>query len=178
MIRHHLLALATASTLLLSSAAQAEGGNFYLYGHLGQAMIEERLLVSYEDDSDTSVGVRLGWEVNGWLGVEVGYSNFGEFQSTCCVPGPFQRLDYDTTELGLRGRWAFGDSSWYGVGRAGVHRWDDGTGRGSRRDTYYGVGVGYRIDERFSVGVDYDLYQTDNAFRDVDRVGVGVEVAF
>lgn len=176
MLKQTLMVLATGSAMLLSAAATAS--DFYVHGHLGQAKIEERPFVSYEDDSDISLGIRLGWNVSTWLSIELGYASFGDFKSNCCGAGPFQSLDYDTTELGLRGKMPLGDSNWFGVGRAGVHRWDDGTGRGSRTDTHYGVGVGYQMNERFAWSLDYDLYRTDNAFRDVDRLGVGVELSF
>jgi len=176
MLKQTLMMIAAGSAMCFSTLAPA--GDFYLNGHLGQAMIEERPFVSYEDDSDISLGVRLGWNVNTWLSIELGYASFGSFKSNCCGTGPFQSLDYDTTELGLRGRMPLGDSNWFGLARAGVHRWDDGTGRGSRTDTHYGIGVGYQLNERLALGVDYDLYQTDNAFRDVDRLGVSAELSF
>jgi hypothetical protein len=38
--------------------------------------------------------------------------------------------------------------------------------------------VAYQINERFAVGADFDVYTTDNALRDVDRLGVGLELSF
>jgi opacity protein-like surface antigen len=177
MIKHTLLA-AAAAALLASTAASANDSQFYLHGHIGQTSIEEGRFVSYRDDSDTSIGIRFGWNVSSWLSIEGGFNDFGEYESNCCGAGPFRDLDYDNFELGLRARVPFGDSSWYGMARAGLHEWDDGDPRGSNSDPYYGVGVAYQINERFAVGADFDVYTTDNALRDVDRLGVGLELSF
>jgi len=169
--------------LLVATSAGAQDSRFYLHGSLGQASIEETGFVRYEDDSDTAIGVRFGWRGRPWLGVELGYSDFGSFDTACpgggstCSPITFPDRDFTTTELGLNFRLPFGDSGFYGTGRAGVHDWDAGSGDGAT-DTYYGVGVGYKFAERFGVSLDYDRYDTDNAILDIDRTSVGVEVNF
>ncbi len=185
MLNRSLLGIAAGALLFCSPASQAQDTSFYLHGSLGQASIEETSFLVYEDDTDTSLGIKFGWRLRPWLAVEAGYNDFGNYQAVCpptgqtpgCLATVFPERDFNSFELGLAFRVPFGDSGLYGAARAGVHHWDVGNGV-SATDPHYGVGLGYRFTERLGVSLDYDNYQTDNAILDIDQTSVGVEFDF
>lgn len=179
-MRKHLLLGAVGSALMFCSlAATAQDRPFYLHGTLGQGTINDSRFV--DDDNDSALGIRFGWRFLPWLAVEAGYGQLGDFQTNCggevCPAVVFPEFKYESIELGLNARVPFGESKVFGIARAGLHEFDVGFG-GSETEPYYGVGVGYAFNDRFSVSLDWDRYETSVSRFDVDRLGLGLEVAF
>jgi len=179
MLKHLLLGAVSSALMFGALAANAQDRPFYLHGTLGQATINESRFV--DDDNDTALGLRFGWRFLPWLAVEAGYGQLGDFQTNCggeiCPAVVFPEYQYESIELGLNARVPFGGSRAFGIARAGVHQLDVGFA-GSETEPYYGVGVGYAFNDRFSVSLDLDRYTTSDSRFDVDRLGVGLEVAF
>ncbi|MGQ0798618.1 MAG: outer membrane beta-barrel protein [Pseudomarimonas sp.] len=176
----HLLLGAVANALLFGSlAASAQDRPFYLHGTIGEGTIEDSRFV--DDDNDTALGLRFGWRFLPWLAVEAGYGQLGDYQPNCggeiCPAVVFPELEYESIELGLNARVPFGETPMFGVARVGVHEFDVGFG-GSETEPYYGIGFGYAFNDRFSVSLDWDRYETGVSRFNVDRLGLGLEVAF
>jgi len=177
-----LASLVGCSALLSSQTSTAADTGFYLRGTVGHAGIDGSHLGDVADDSDSAYGIDFGWRFLPWLAVEAGYNKLGDFDLNCdpptgqgCVAVVVPPLDVDSVEVGLAARVPFGDSGFFGQARAGMHRWDIGFG-GKDEDPYYGVGLGYGFNERFSLSLNFDRYEA--AALDVDRMGLGFEVAF
>ena len=179
MLKYLLLGAVGSALSLGSPATSAQDRPFYLHGTLGEGTIDDSRFV--DDDNDSALGLRFGWRFLPWLAVEAGYGRMGDFQTNCggeiCPAVVFPELQYESVELGLNARIPFGDSQVFGIARAGIHQFDVGFG-GSETEPYYGVGAGYAFNERFSVSLDFDHYQTSVSRFDVDRFGLGLEVAF
>jgi opacity protein-like surface antigen len=168
------------SAALSSAASQADDTGFYARASIGQSDADESGLLVVGDD-DTSFAVNFGWRFLPWLAVEAGYNRLGEFDLTCggevCPAVVLPPLKIDSVELGLAARVPIGESRWFGQARLGIHHWDvDMIGPGSENDPYFGLGVGYAFNERFNLSLNVDRYEA--AALDVDRIGLGFEVAF
>jgi opacity protein-like surface antigen len=165
-----------AAAASFSSTSHAVDTGLYLRGNVGQADLSDSSTF-LRDDSDTSYGLNFGWRFLPWLSVEAGYNRLGDFAYRCatCAAGVTQSREIDSAELGIAARVPFGESGWFGQTRLGAHRWDDTFGR-NEYDPYYGVGVGYQLNERFNMSLNFDRYEIDSL--DIDRLGLGFEVAF
>ena len=145
---------------------------------LGVGVDEDQL-----DDSDTTLALTGGYRW-GWLGVEVGYADFGAYEED------FRGFLEDDTPItvisiaelqgwtaGLNVRAPLSDK-WSLTGRAGVFAWDtnaftdvptfdridlddDGT------DWYAGIGVAYSVTEKFDLGLAYDHYRASGDYFDL-----------
>jgi Outer membrane protein beta-barrel domain len=172
-----LVTLLGAVAASFSSTSHADDTGLYLRGNVGQADLNDSNTF-LRDDSDTSYGLNFGWRFLPWLSVEAGYNRLGDYAFRCadiCPAVVVPPLEIDSVELGMAARVPFGDSGWFGQARLGMHRWDAGFG-GSENDPYYGVGVGYQFNERFNMSLNFDRYEIDPL--DIDRIGLGFEVAF
>ncbi len=171
------------STLALSAGlfsasinAQDPQLGFYARANVAQVNLGSRFLV---DDSDSSFGLNIGWRFLPWLGIEAGYSDFGDYQTTCggqiCPAIVYPSLQLESVELGLAARLPLSDSGVFAQSRLGAHRTDTYPGR-TESDVYYGLGLGYQFNERFDLSLNFDRYQI--AGDDADRVGLGFEIKF
>ncbi|HET7843467.1 MAG TPA: outer membrane beta-barrel protein [Xanthomonadales bacterium] len=184
--------LAGASLLAGPSIALAEGEGWFIGARAGSGSVDENAL----DDSDTTLGVGGGYRW-GWLGVELGYADFGAYRQdfrgfledgTPITPTTLAELQGWT--LGMNARAKLSDH-WALTGRAGVFAWDtnaftdvptfdrvdfdeDGT------DWYAGVGVSYSFNDRFDLGIAYDHYRADGEVLDLspDVFSVTTEFRF
>ncbi len=150
---------------------------FYARANVGRSDLSNPTF--YDSDSETSLGISLGWRFLPWLAVEAGYSDLGDFSFRCragfvCGAVVVPPLEIDGVELGLAARVPFGDSGLFGQARAGVLRWDAGSD--SETDPYYGIGVGYAFNERFNLSLNFDRY--DLGAVDANRLGLGFELAW
>jgi opacity protein-like surface antigen len=184
--------LAGAALLAAPIVASADSDGFFLGARAGHGSVDEDQL----DDSDTTLALTGGYRW-GWIGVEVGYADFGGYRQS------FQGfLDDDTPVSGrtiaeLQG-WTAGvnargqlSDKWSITGRAGVFAWDtnaftdidtfdradfdeDGT------DWYAGVGVSYSFTEKFDIGLAYDHYRASGDVLDLspDVFSLTTEVRF
>lgn len=168
---------------LFSDASRADdtglADDTRFYARAGVSRTDLTNLMFYDGESDTSLGITLGWRFLPWLSVEAGYSDLGDFKYNCRAEAcPFVVLppfEIDGVELGLAARVPFGESGLFGQARVGVLRWDDGPSN-SETDPYYGIGVGYAFNERFNLSLNFDRYDLGNV--NVNRLGLGFEVAW
>ncbi len=170
----------------LSASSQAADTGFYARANVGQTDLGGSTF--YGEDSDIGLGLTVGWRFIPWLSVEAGYSQLGEHDYDCggevCPAVVLPPIKLDSIELGLAACVPFGDSGWFGQARLGMHRWDmdiegvDNLSGDSDNDLYYGIGAGYQFNERFNLSLNLDRYELDNVESDVDRIGLGFEVAF
>jgi hypothetical protein len=170
---------------LFSAASQAADTGFYARASVGKADVGKIRVDDFGgftvDSRDNALGIDFGWRFLPWLAVEAGYNQLGEFEVNCggeiCGAAYIPPIEVDSVELGLAARVPFGESRWFGQARLGIHHWDVGIeGPGSENDPYFGLGVGYAFNERFNLSLDVDRYKV--AELDIDRVGLGFEVAF
>lgn len=165
--------LAGAAMLAGAPSAFAAGEGWFVAARAGSGSVDENVL----DDSDTALGASGGYRW-GWLGLEVGYVDFGAWHKD--FPG-FLEDDTPITAVSiaeLQG-WTVGVNAraqlspkWSLTGRAGVFDWDTNAFTDvptfarvdlddSGTDWYAGVGVAYSITERFDLGVAYDHYRAN-----------------
>lgn len=165
--------LAGAAMLACAPSAFAAGEGWFVAARAGSGSVDENVL----DDSDTALGVSGGYRW-GWLGLEVGYVDFGSWSRD------FQGFLEDDTPITavsvaeLQG-WTVGVNAraqlspkWSLTGRAGVFDWNTNAFTDvptfaradldeSGTDWYAGVGVAYSVTERFDLGVAYDHYNAN-----------------
>jgi len=184
------------------SLAHAEQG-FYLGFNVGQAtydlalddfaIFDDGSIVSASlDDSDTSFGFNLGYQLTENFSLEVGYVDLGEFTLDAVsdgsgflyFPGNVD-MAFETTgvtlalklqapvneAISLYGK--FGvlsyevDFSFSNSGVSGSDTVDDSN------DTFYGLGASFAVGNNTSLNIDYVLYSLDDL--DVDVASVGLE---
>ena len=178
--KNTILSLLAATALLAGPLpAFAAGEHWFVGARAGSGSVDENAL----DDSDTTLAINGGYRWS-WLGVELGYVDFGGWHES--FPG---FLEDDTpitaTTLAELQGWTFGlnaraqlSPKWSLSGRAGLFAWDtnaftdvptfpradfdeDGT------DWYAGVGVAYSINDRFDLGVAYDHFRANGDVLDL-----------
>lgn len=194
-MRNTLLALAlTAAGLAtvpaISHAADGDNGGFFVNGNVGRSELNKGIY----DDTDTGYGLNLGYR---WalspsvaLGVEGGYTDLGNFNTSSAYDG----LGIDNAKVhgwtaGVNGHFNI-TPQWYFSARGGYFRGDvkgaylaDTTPVfvNDTSDKYYaGVGFGYDFSTNASIGLNYDYYKTDsNALSlDPNLISVSAEYRF
>ncbi|MDY0067865.1 MAG: outer membrane beta-barrel protein [Steroidobacteraceae bacterium] len=219
-----------APALLLGSAvflhaglAQAEGQGFYFSGGVGQStmdiskgdlddelgyVLEDDLGLdildggSKLDDSDTALGLTVGYKFSPYLALEVAYLHLGEasYKAGVTVTDGVDQYDLDariTAEskgpaLSALGLWPVSDAFDL-YARLGVYFGDtdlkmtvsDGVdslsvgASGSSQDLLYGVGANWNINERWSLRLDYQMFkdvgdEDKTGETDIDMISLGV----
>ncbi len=181
--KHSLYVVGLAAALLCGPAM---AGSWGTSGYTGLGFIDEDEL----DDNAFSSSSSLVWRWNDNLGIEGGYTRFGDFEG-----------DFDTTagrgkaELGIDG-FTLGlnflsrtGGDWYITGRAGVWAWDSelkvevpGTARldldSDGNDFYIGAGIGYMFSERFGAGLGGTYYTVDVDDSDTGLYIIGVNTTY
>ncbi|MGH1470635.1 MAG: outer membrane beta-barrel protein [Cellvibrionaceae bacterium] len=120
--------------------------------------------------SDTSKGIRFTAQLNRVIGIEVGYTDFGEVSD-----GYINEFDEDVTDyvdssalnIGMNARIPLGHTVSL-VGRVGIASWDldykeknsgfpgdDYKDSDEGVDGYIGVGLRFDLEENFRVGIEY-----------------------
>jgi OOP family OmpA-OmpF porin/outer membrane immunogenic protein len=169
-----LLALAT-----LFATQVAAAGNWETSGYTGIGYVDEAGV----DDNSFSGSSSLVYRFNETLGVEGGYTRFGDFKDSFDTAGGRAKAEIgiDGFSLGLNTLTNM-SNSWYFTGHIGVWRWsadlkvsvpglatvradDSGT------DLYAGAGFGYNFSERFGAGLGATYYSVD-----VDGSNTGVYI--
>jgi len=166
------LAAALSSNLALA-------GNWGTSGYTGLGYIDEN---QFDDDAFSS-SFNLVYRFTDTLGVEAGYTSFGDFENSYRVGNASAKAQagIDGFSLGLNLLTDIGDS-WYFTGHAGLWSWnvdaklsvtgspairadDDGT------DFFAGGAFGYKFTERWGAGLGVTYYGVD-----VDNNGSGVYI--
>ena len=147
----------------------AAASNWETSGYTGLGYVDENGI----DDQSFSSSTSLVYRFNDTLGVEGGYTRFGDFKDNFDVTGGRAKAEVgiDGFTLGLNALINTGDS-WYLTGRIGFWAWDadfklsvpgtpalrDGD---SGTDLYAGAGFGYNFTERFGAGLGVSYYSVD-----------------
>lgn len=138
-----LLALALIG---VSSTALADS---WIYGgaSVGQA--------DYKGDTSTSYTIHAGTGILPFIGVEAGYTNFGDFKDNG------SDISASTVYFALKPSIDFGPLHVYA--RGGLHSWktEVNGNKDDDIDIMYGVGAEYFIMGPFSVGASYHKYELD-----------------
>jgi len=157
-----LLTVGFAAALSCNIAAASNWGTS---GYTGLGYIDE----SGVDDQSFSGSSSLVYRFNDTLGVEGGYTRFGDFENS--FAGGKAEAGIDGFTLGLNALINTSES-WYLTGRIGVWAWNadlkltspggptlrsdsDGT------DLYAGAGFGYNFTERFGAGLGLSYFSVD-----------------
>jgi hypothetical protein len=162
-----LLTLLGLTAVLASNVAAAS--NWGTSSYTGLGYVDEDQF----DDESFSGSTSLVYRFNDTLGIEGGYTKFGDFKNNFdAIEGSARaEASIDGFSLGLNVLTDISES-WYFTGRVGFWAWQsdakiqipgsttlkinsDGT------DFYAGVGVGYKFSERFGAGLGYSYYSVD-----------------
>lgn len=186
------IALSTViPSLLLSNAAFAEAG---FYGELSAGTASNKADVNYTStfssyfagdtytetetgtdstsEDTTSLGLRLGYQFNEYIAVELGYHQYGESDDTYTDEyGDIikDKVETSSVSAGLKGILPLSEQFSL-FARAGMAKWDlkatstDSSMPGEvfvlkqdDNDIYYGVGAEFSFNESISLGVEYSV---------------------
>ncbi|WP_017463145.1 outer membrane beta-barrel protein [Dyella ginsengisoli] len=184
------LAAACLAALVLSSAAHAEGKQYFVDAALGAS--DGHLDGSYRysdrlDGTDVAGAVRVGvmWQGQADWGIEAGYVDLGQVSDQYIVFPSNVTNESRTRGMLVGGNFTYRfDAPWYLSARGGwLHSWTDLRTRvdgpygaapsasASGDGFYVGVGGGYDISERLSIGLHYDLYHVQASGGGADLSG-------
>ena len=177
---------ATAICMLSMTSYSEEIEHVFIEGGIGWAEhdVSADGFGKIIDDGDTSFNFRVGAKFSPFIGVEMGYSDFGKSQSF--FEG--QNLSADLYALNLGAIIFIPMSSQFNlITRAGVSLWngefirdglvfeDDGS------DAYIGAGVQLKLHDSLYIGGEYTHYDLDpspNLDQKVDQMAVSLGVNF
>lgn len=189
------LLLASILVASLSSVAMAADSTPF-YGGVNLGHVEANSLggslndtfgpgaTTRESDNNTSVGVKLGYNVNEWFGVEATYNRFGDFSGD--VAGTRSRFDsVDTAAVWAVARYDFGNNWGVNAKLGYAHTYGDLQAAGSKsgefnnNDWAYGLGASYSITKTIDLTADWDRYEDAlNGRGDIDNFSGGVKFKF
>lgn len=154
---------------LLLAAAPALADDHYLRTGFGRVDASD-----LEADRATGWTLGVGWRFTDWLSVEAAYNDLGTyFGAEPAIGGPMDQ-ELTSMEAGLSGKWRFGKRGFFGLARAGMHRWESERSNvethftESGNDPYVGIGLGYDFNQYAGFALELDRYRVDEA--DHDRV--------
>jgi len=173
----------------------------YIQVQVGRSEIDADL----EDDSDTYMGIGLGFGVTENFAFEVGYKDFGEASESAREVGVAVDLSVEATSFTVAavGKLPIGSSAEL-FGKVGLDIWETdvsikGSGPGVSRtwsdsddgtDLYFALGAAFSITESTDIHVEYQLHSFEYTFEseeldfstsddaDVDVITVGVNFGF
>lgn len=180
----NLLKVLGLAAVMASSAASA--GSWETSNYTGLGYIDEDGL----DDESFSSSLSLVYRFTDTLGVEGGYTMFGEFEDKfAAVEGTAKvKSDIDGFTLGLNAEGDLGDK-WYMTGRIGLWMWDGETtlkipgsatlkGDDDGTDLYAGAAIGYKFTERWRAGLGATYYSIDLDDSDTSVLLVGAHTSW
>lgn len=169
------IACLCAAFMLAALPTLAQADDVYLRGGAGQVDAS-----GLQADQDLAWTLGVGWRFTDYFSAELGYNELGSYIGT--TPGAGGPLDPEISsfELGLAGKFPFGDSGLFAQARLGAHRWDitrsNVTTSSSETgvDPYFGLGLGFDLTELFSISLEAGRYRTDG--HDLDVVMLAFEL--
>jgi len=190
-------AVVLSITWALSATAAEMDNHWYVGGGLARADVDADFNdadlggspVNLDIDDD-SVAWRLfgGYRFNRYVGVEGGYINFDEFDTSASAAGQTAKVDAeaDGYTLAITGAIPLGERFAI-TGRAGYLFWDadanvklNGTTVDSANedgsDIFFGAGLQFSFNERFALSGVWDVYELDDV--DVDYYGLEAQFRF
>jgi OOP family OmpA-OmpF porin/outer membrane immunogenic protein len=180
-----LTTLATA-LVVLSLSSGAHAANWATSSYTGVGFVDEG---DFDDESFSS-SFSLVYRFGDTLGLEAGYTSFGDFENdfgSGATRGE-ARADIDGFTIGLNWLGAINEQ-WYLTARAGLWAWDGEVevrgpnfvairGEDDGTDFYAGVGFGYRFTERFGAGLGLSYYGADLDDEDTGLTIVGLNTNY
>ena len=198
-----LIAIGLLSAVSVSYASQG----FYIGANIGQASYDTTLsdfdslqdgslFAASLDDSDTSISLTFGYQLNPNLALEGGFIDLGELVvsatsnggGTLYAAGPVTaKISADGLFFDVKGLLPLNEKfSLYG--KLGLLKWsedavlsdvtgslsgdDDGT------DIFFGVGASFNITNSIALNADFSRYQIDEDSTDVDVLSLGIQFGF
>ena len=133
--------------LVLASVSATAAADSFVYGgfQVGKG--------SYKGDDATSYGIHVGTGIIPFVGLEVGYWDFGDYDY-----GADQKADITSFNFSLKPSIDFGPVHAYG--KVGIHKWQaDGSSVSDNDfDIIYGAGLEYKVLDVFSIGLGYNNF--------------------
>lgn len=164
----------------------AQAGNWGTSSYTGLGYIDEDQI----DDESFSSSFSLVYRFSDTLGVEGGYTSFGDFKNNFdAIAGRGKaEADIDGFTFGLNLLTQINDS-WYFTGRVGLWSWSSdvkiqvpGTAtieaEGDGTDFYAGAGFGYNFTEKFGAGLGVTYYGVDVADSSTGVYIVGLNTTY
>jgi OmpA-OmpF porin, OOP family len=191
--------LAVASALVIApSVAAAQGfsltgpdSGWYVGGGIGQSTADIDVSTfgpgANADDKDTAFRIFGGYQINKHFGVELGYSQLGEWKVS--EPGfgdtKFEAKAFDLVAVGTLPL----GSNFSLLGKIGLYKGDldasDPTGSlsESSTDLTYAIGAGYDFNKNFGLRVEWQRFQKmgnkdTTGESDIDVMSIGVVYRF
>lgn len=179
-----------AGALAFSSQSFAES-SWYLSGKVGQASAEADLGFDDLDDSTTSYGLAVGVNFNEYFGVQLGYTDYNEFEEAYSYSDTFFSAtetysgEVSAVSLSLVGSVPVSDGFSL-FGRLGMANWDTDLKEGfvlvsdfdsyaesygasdSGTDLVYGFGANWKITDAFALNFEYETLSYDADFDGFD----------
>jgi OOP family OmpA-OmpF porin/outer membrane immunogenic protein len=184
MMKSNCLKILGLAALLCGNVAAA--GSWQTSNYTGLAYIDENEL----DDDSFSSSLSLVYRFTDTLGVEGGYTTFGEFENKFdTVEGPAKvKADIDGFTLGLNVEADLSDT-WFMTGRIGMWMWDGNStlkipgsatlkGDDDGTDLYAGVSIDYRFTPRWGAGLGASYYSVDLDGSDTGVFLVGMHTSW
>jgi hypothetical protein len=212
--KKRLNSVAVASLLAMSItpalAAENPTSPWFMYGKLGMAKTDvskQELIADFSatltdaqltslDDSGVAGGLGLGYQLNQWLSVELGYKDLGE-REVNYTGTPLNDAFYpsvskvypksaDGMSLSVNAFWPINDEIKVGA-KMGVMHWKNDfdtlegadnvqTYKDKGDDIWFGVEANYQLTSKLQLFATYDHYTLDT--QDVDFFGIGARYFF
>ena len=157
--------LVKVSPLLLLSATAMGADNLYVGAKVGSVsadkfapLVESRTAI---DDSDTSYGLFVGYQIVDSLAIEGGYSYLGEYDLKDIAGGSYDASSFDVV---LKASGNVNDSlAVYAKGGFAVYDWN-ANGKGVESDDSgvaptIAFGTEYSMTSAMKIGLEYQVYQ-------------------
>jgi opacity protein-like surface antigen len=142
------------------------------YNYMGQTYTDAEAGKETSSDNSTSLGIRLGYQFNDYIAVEVGHHQYGEVKDNYVdeVGDTINdKIESSSMSAGIKGILPLSDN--FSVfARAGIAKWDFKAAstdssmpnetfkfKEDGEDMYYGIGAEYSFTEMISVGVEYSV---------------------
>ena len=167
----------------LPAADQAVGGDWFVELDVGTVSSSMDSAEYAVNDDESSWSASVGYSINRYLSLQVGYHDLGKnhFATDCpaprvCLIANEDRVDIDGFSIAATGSYPISDMIDV-FGRVGVMSWDADFAIADRdasdEDFLYGVGVGFSFADNWRVTVQYEDYGFD-----VDSTSVGISHRF
>lgn len=170
-------------SLPAAAIAASDDRSLYFGLGVGEANVDLDVDLGVRDDTSDAWRVYGGYELNRYLGVELGYLKMDDLEGqTPSIEGPVRtRFDLDGWTLGGVGQWAFAPR-WVAQAHLGLLFWDAdaridsplGVERigDTGTDPYYGLSLGRELGRSWQLLGQWTRYETDGS--DFDFVNLAV----
>lgn len=148
------------------------------------------------DDSDTSLSLTLGYQINPNFSIEGGYIDLGELVVSATSNGGGSLYAAGPVTAKVEANGLFFDAK--GIlplnekfslyGKLGLLKWNEDavlsdvtgslSGDDDGTDIFFGIGAAFNISNTIALNADYSRYQIDEDSTDVDVLSLGIQFGF